>query len=411
MPPADTGHDHRGPAAPPRLRPSDLARLAGVGLRTRKLRASLSALGIAIGVAAIVAVLGLSASSQAGPAGRDQRARHQPAHRHNGQTLTGGTAELPDAAPAMIGRLPGGHPGPGHRRHQRQRLPQPADPRHRHQRPDRRRGQPGPARRRRAPPSPGAATSTPPPPASRSRCSAPPPPSVPGHRPDLAGRADLARRHVVLRRRHPQRRPCWPPRSTPRSWSATRPPRPTSASTATPPPIYVRAQTSQVTAVDNLLAAQANPENPGQVDVSPALRRADRPGRRPGRVQRPVPRPGRGRAAGRRRRRRQHHGHLRPRTPSRDRAAPRPGRHQGPHPRSSSCPRPSCSPCSAARPASPPASLATAIYAHAKGWAIVVPPLSLGRRPRRRRAHRRRRRAAARPRAARMSPTEALWTL
>ena len=39
---------------------------ASVGLRTRKLRAGLSALGIAIGVAAIVAVLGLSASSPAG---------------------------------------------------------------------------------------------------------------------------------------------------------------------------------------------------------------------------------------------------------------------------------------------------------------------------------------------------------
>ena len=48
-----------------RLHPADLARLAAVGLRTRKLRASLSALGIAIGVAAIVAVLGLSSSSQA----------------------------------------------------------------------------------------------------------------------------------------------------------------------------------------------------------------------------------------------------------------------------------------------------------------------------------------------------------
>jgi hypothetical protein len=47
---------------PRELRPADLARLAAVGLRTRKLRASLSALGIAIGVAAIVAVLGLSAS-------------------------------------------------------------------------------------------------------------------------------------------------------------------------------------------------------------------------------------------------------------------------------------------------------------------------------------------------------------
>ncbi len=53
------------PAVPARLRPSDLAALASVGLRTRKLRAGLSALGIAIGVAAIVAVLGLAASSQA----------------------------------------------------------------------------------------------------------------------------------------------------------------------------------------------------------------------------------------------------------------------------------------------------------------------------------------------------------
>jgi len=39
---------------------------AGVRLRTRKLCAGLSATGIAIGVAAIVAVLGLSASSSAG---------------------------------------------------------------------------------------------------------------------------------------------------------------------------------------------------------------------------------------------------------------------------------------------------------------------------------------------------------
>jgi hypothetical protein len=49
--------------APARLRSGDLAGLASVGLRTRKLRASLSALGIAIGVAAIVAVLGLAPST------------------------------------------------------------------------------------------------------------------------------------------------------------------------------------------------------------------------------------------------------------------------------------------------------------------------------------------------------------
>ncbi len=51
---------------PARLHAADMARVASVGLRTRRLRAALSALGIAIGVAAIVAVLGLSSSSQAG---------------------------------------------------------------------------------------------------------------------------------------------------------------------------------------------------------------------------------------------------------------------------------------------------------------------------------------------------------
>ena len=56
-----------GPTVPSavRLTPGDLAGLASIGLRTRKLRAGLSALGIAIGVAAIVAVLGLAASAQA----------------------------------------------------------------------------------------------------------------------------------------------------------------------------------------------------------------------------------------------------------------------------------------------------------------------------------------------------------
>jgi len=95
-----------GPA-PARLRAADLARLAGVGLRTRKLRAALSALGIAIGVAAITAVLGLSQSSQAGLLAEIARLGTNLLTVQNGQTLGGGTAELPKAAPAMIGRLPG----------------------------------------------------------------------------------------------------------------------------------------------------------------------------------------------------------------------------------------------------------------------------------------------------------------
>ena len=93
--------------APARLRPSDLARLAAVGLRTRKLRAALSALGIAIGVAAIIAVLGLSASSQAGLLAEINALGTNLLTVTNGQNFGGGTAELPDAAPAMTGRLPG----------------------------------------------------------------------------------------------------------------------------------------------------------------------------------------------------------------------------------------------------------------------------------------------------------------
>jgi putative ABC transport system permease protein len=90
---------------PAKLRFGDLARLATVGLRTRRLRATLSALGIAIGVAAIVAVLGLSASSQAGLLSEIDRLGTNLLDVTNGQTLLGQTAELPDAAPAMLKRI------------------------------------------------------------------------------------------------------------------------------------------------------------------------------------------------------------------------------------------------------------------------------------------------------------------
>jgi putative ABC transport system permease protein len=90
-----------------RLRPADLAGLASVGLRTRKLRASLSALGIAIGVAAIVAVLGLARSSQAGLLAEISQLGTNLLTVTNGQSLAGGPAELPLAAPAMISQLPG----------------------------------------------------------------------------------------------------------------------------------------------------------------------------------------------------------------------------------------------------------------------------------------------------------------
>jgi putative ABC transport system permease protein len=88
-----------------RLRATDLARLSLVGLRTRKLRAGLSALGIAIGVAAIVAVLGLSASSESGLLAEINQLGTNLLTVTNGQSAFGGTAELPVAAPGMIGRI------------------------------------------------------------------------------------------------------------------------------------------------------------------------------------------------------------------------------------------------------------------------------------------------------------------
>jgi putative ABC transport system permease protein len=90
---------------PARLRSADMARVASVGLRTRRLRAALSALGIAIGVAAIVAVLGLSSSSQAGLLAEIDRLGTNLLTVTNGQTFTGQTATLPLTAPAMIARI------------------------------------------------------------------------------------------------------------------------------------------------------------------------------------------------------------------------------------------------------------------------------------------------------------------
>ena len=96
-----------GTLAVPKLRPSDLGRLSTVGLRTRKLRSGLSALGIAIGVAAIVAVLGLSSSASAGLLNEISALGTNLLVVENGQTLSGGTAELPTVAPTMIGGIDG----------------------------------------------------------------------------------------------------------------------------------------------------------------------------------------------------------------------------------------------------------------------------------------------------------------
>jgi putative ABC transport system permease protein len=89
----------------PRLGPGDALRVTSAGLRARPLRAALSALGIAIGTAAIVAVLGLSSSSQAGLLAEIDRLGTNLLTVEAGQRLTGGAAELPLEAPARIGHL------------------------------------------------------------------------------------------------------------------------------------------------------------------------------------------------------------------------------------------------------------------------------------------------------------------
>jgi putative ABC transport system permease protein len=97
----------RAALAPRRVRLADLVRVASVGPRTRKLRSGLSALGIAIGVAAIVAVLGLSASSQAGLLAEIDRLGTNLLAVSNGQSVGGQTSELALAAPEMIARVGG----------------------------------------------------------------------------------------------------------------------------------------------------------------------------------------------------------------------------------------------------------------------------------------------------------------
>lgn len=92
---------------PARLGLGDQARLASVGIRSRKLRASLSALGIAIGVAAIVAVLGLSSSSQAGLLAEIDRLGTNLLTASKGTTLSGDEAPLPQESAGRVRMLDG----------------------------------------------------------------------------------------------------------------------------------------------------------------------------------------------------------------------------------------------------------------------------------------------------------------
>jgi putative ABC transport system permease protein len=91
--------------APSRVHPSELVRLGSIGLRTRRLRALLSALGIAIGIGAMVAVLGVSASSRANLVAQLDQLGTNMLTVSPGSTLGGQTATLPATSAATIGHL------------------------------------------------------------------------------------------------------------------------------------------------------------------------------------------------------------------------------------------------------------------------------------------------------------------
>jgi putative ABC transport system permease protein len=88
-----------------RLLPADLVRVGAVGLRTRRVRAALSAVGIAIGIASLVAVLGASESSKADLVATLDRLGTNLLRVEPGETFFGEEADLPTQASAMISRV------------------------------------------------------------------------------------------------------------------------------------------------------------------------------------------------------------------------------------------------------------------------------------------------------------------
>jgi putative ABC transport system permease protein len=93
------------PLTPARLSPRDVGRVGLAGLRTRPLRVVLAALGVAIGIAAMVSVVGIATSSRADLDRQLARLGTNLLRVAPGQTLFGKDSSLPDDAVAMIGRI------------------------------------------------------------------------------------------------------------------------------------------------------------------------------------------------------------------------------------------------------------------------------------------------------------------
>lgn len=89
-----------------RVGTADLFRVGAAGLFARPTRVVLSALGVAIGIAAMVAVVGISESSRAELNQRIDALGTNLLRAGPAEDLIGERSVLPEAAPAMIGRVP-----------------------------------------------------------------------------------------------------------------------------------------------------------------------------------------------------------------------------------------------------------------------------------------------------------------
>ena len=88
-----------------RLRPSDMVATGTVGIRTRKARAAFTAVGIAIGIASMVAVMGISSSSRADLLAELDRLGTNLLAVQPGQDTFGQASTMSADAPAMIRRI------------------------------------------------------------------------------------------------------------------------------------------------------------------------------------------------------------------------------------------------------------------------------------------------------------------
>jgi putative ABC transport system permease protein len=99
--------DDRIPQSEPRsvLRARDIIPLAALGMRARPARAMLSAAGVALGIATMVAVLGISNSSRAQLVAEIDALGTNLLTVTPGQSFTGQNLTLPKTAPAMVRRI------------------------------------------------------------------------------------------------------------------------------------------------------------------------------------------------------------------------------------------------------------------------------------------------------------------